>query len=342
MPETTELKLIINDFENDCEKFRFMADEYLHDELSVEDKDFIEKHINECKDCFDFIDEEKKYLEEIKLAEYIPEISVSQFVMNKITEDKIIINKPQRKRFIPVGFITAAAVILIIFIASRGRLLNIFMKSSQDNGANDSAYAEFNLNNENIIYDEYILIEGNSDGGGNYGDIVDEAAEADIEMSAADFVRARSFDDNKAAGVMDSPEPEMGKDDSEELIAPVPAAFAIAEAIPEAEEEIYDPYSPTLENGLTPLITIEEFLDINPDLTFVLIYYPTERNRDFLNDIDIYSTDEFGRFDIIEKKYQEKLIENFIGDDLTIYVTGTKGIYDQIIDSGEYIAIIYF
>ena len=152
MPE--KIKLNINNFENDCEKVRFLADEYLHGELSAEDKDFLDRHILDCLECFDFIAAEKIYFEEIKLAEYVPEISVAKSVMDKIIENKIIADKPPRRRIMPMGFISAAAVIIIMFALTRGGTLNIFMqKADRDNINNivENAAAEFAVNDDALF-----------------------------------------------------------------------------------------------------------------------------------------------------------------------------------------------
>jgi len=116
-----------------CEKAIFMADEYIRDELPEADAVQITCHIAECKGCSGYIEAERRYLRAVKLAGYEPETSVSQAVMSKIIDDVMIVDKPPRRRFVPVGFITAAAVVIIIAVASRGGPLDLAMPAAPEN-----------------------------------------------------------------------------------------------------------------------------------------------------------------------------------------------------------------
>lgn len=349
MPKTTKLELNINNLENDCEKVKFMADEYLHGELSGQDKSFIDIHIAGCRECFDFIGEEKKYLEEVKLAEYVPEISISQSVMDKIIADKIIIDKPPRKRFIPAGFISAAAVIIIMFIATRGSPVNLFLKSSQDKNANESGAG--NANNEIAMFDSALINGTYADAGNNYGEMQDDTADEDeAEATEEEFNRMKKFEIEAAAGDMNAPEPEIAayalpeEETAYDVMAEAPVAAPAPAAI----------MAESMSEDLRPVITIAEFLSENIDLTFVGLYYPLDSFTNtvgIFEDIEIYRTDPNGRFDIIEKKYNDIFSRNInseIGDSaeishigLWVYDEDVSDDYTGINQTGEYIGIIY-
>jgi hypothetical protein len=173
----------------DCEKIRELADEYLHaklaelseeieeiektEEISEEDAspavtqkshlaegaileeeiNFIDMHIAECKDCAGFIEEESKYLAEIKLADYVPEISVSQSVMEKIIAEKLTVGEPPRsifgrRRFLPVGFMSAAAALIIMLAVARGGIVDIFRQPHSDaagSGAGEPGISDMSM-----------------------------------------------------------------------------------------------------------------------------------------------------------------------------------------------------
>lgn len=199
MPESEIIELKINNSGNDCEKVKSLADEYLHGELSEssEEKKFIETHIIGCKDCLCYIAEEKTYLDEIKLAEYVPEISVSASVMDRIIENRMIVDKPARRRFMPpVGFMSAAAVVIIMFAIARGGPLNLFMKASQDNSSveigsgNNKDIAMYAENAEEAAYDaEYY------DGGTSAPAAGKAAADSGVFIANADDAAFEPFNE---------------------------------------------------------------------------------------------------------------------------------------------------
>jgi len=159
MPEEININL------NICDKIKSAADEYLRGELPAPEADQISGHIEQCADCAGYIKTEKIYLEEIKLAGYTPEISLSRSVMDKIIENVMIIDKPPKRRFVPVGFISAAAVVIIIAFVSNTGLFDFNTRIAQENDASPgSGY-------------------GDSGGAGElrgaFGNIIDDNADAD-------------------------------------------------------------------------------------------------------------------------------------------------------------------
>ncbi|MCL2772460.1 MAG: zf-HC2 domain-containing protein [Oscillospiraceae bacterium] len=126
----------------DCDRIKSLADEYLHSdpELSDSDRKIIEEHLQTCAECLEFFAEEKKYLDEIKAAEYTPDIDISKAVMQTIISNSISIaaDKPRKKIYVPFGLVAAAVIVLVMFAASKGGLMNIFTKTV--NNANNAAY----------------------------------------------------------------------------------------------------------------------------------------------------------------------------------------------------------
>jgi len=359
LPEKIKSGLNINNFENDCEKVKFMADEYLHGELSEKDNDFIRNHIITCKECFDFIEKEKKYLEEIKLGEYIPEISVSQSVMDKIIENKIIIDKPPKRRFVPFGFITAAAVVVIMFIASRDGVFNIFIKNSDTYGIaeNDAGNA---AQNENAIFDDEAEIifgaydNDNDNDGEIQDDMANEAAERGIEENLLMYEYNNMYDEadyDKAAGDMDfnAAEPEIAAFILPEEESPAPAAEAPYDIIA-TEEELE---AETLAAAIPPTVEesqfgaeMEEYISEISGLEMSEIYQfyyigvinmPDEKREVITKDIEIYMHDgEHNMFDMFDKKYQDILEKNLIENNIEISEILIK------YQDGGYIAVIYW
>jgi len=133
-----------------CDNIKILADEYFHGELSPEDKNIVEAHIKSCANCAEFFESEKKYYKELKLAAHEPEISIAGAVMDKIINERIIVDKPAKKRFVPFGLISAAVIVLVMFIASRDAL-DLFGNIYDDtelgvaNYADDVAYPEFQI-----------------------------------------------------------------------------------------------------------------------------------------------------------------------------------------------------
>ncbi|MCL2095518.1 MAG: zf-HC2 domain-containing protein [Oscillospiraceae bacterium] len=291
---------------NICGEVKFMADEYLRGELGLlkeSDKIFIEEHILECKDCLEYIENERKYLEEIKLAEYIPDIDIAGIVMDKIIGGVMAIDKPRRKRFIPVGLMSAAVIVILFAAVSRGGLMNIFIRG--DNNIND-----LNAANERSYGGEYggspEIARFNLDVGGGF----DENTEAEEDFDAA---------------------ADVWNDDS----PPQPALRAAGEYIPaeavaqsifgshEVDEYIYRNF------GLTE----DDFY------AYYFVGGNGENNTDIIRNIDVYAGggEERARFvDIIAKGDEETLVRNAF--DNYIYVSEIL-IKNQ---DGEYIAVVYW
>ena len=172
----------------DCEYIKSVTDEYFHGELTEDDKKAVDSHLLECSGCTMFYYEEKKLTDIIKSSEYIPEISFSNLVMEKIINEKITIQKPRRKRPIPFGLISAAVIVLLIFAA------NPNMFNTVDKASNESAEAlpEMQrfaapdvLDNDSVI-EPYYSYDDNAENEISYGmeDIEDMVAMEDILMGA--------------------------------------------------------------------------------------------------------------------------------------------------------------
>ena len=128
-----------------CERIEILADEYFHGELSPEDKNMLESHIKSCEICAEFFENERRYFEEIKIAAHEPELDIAAAVMDKIIAGRITVNKPAKKRFVPFGLISAAAIVLVMLIASRDTL-NLFVRQND--------VAELSDNNV-MLYGDY-------------------------------------------------------------------------------------------------------------------------------------------------------------------------------------------
>ena len=335
MPEEIELNI--------CEKVKSMADEYLHDELTEQEMAEISSHIEECKDCLDYIENEKKYFEEIKLAEYTPEISVSQYVMDKIIENVMTVDKPPKRRFVPVGLISAAAVVIMATVLSRSGPLNLFMQTNEGGMANDMA---------NIVAPESAAFGGALGYSYNF-DVEDE--EYYDDDSAEDFVRfaARAESDNFAAQVALEAF-DAGIDDIEisadESVLPLPSPRGLQiEMADEAGggEEIP---APTREH-IPPAVEVsvyesmEEYIKLNSGLEInqiYEIYFVDGRERELnsmnsMNNIEAYAVDDaHGMFNIIDKGYKLILNENLIENNIAVGEILSKN------PNGEYIAVIYW
>ena len=120
---------------NNCEKIELWADEYFHGELSPKDNKIMDEHIINCEKCAEFFENEKIYFDEIKLAEYIPEINIAESVMDKIISGRITVDKPAKKKFIPFGLISAAVIVLVMLVASRDNLYLINSNIASDENA---------------------------------------------------------------------------------------------------------------------------------------------------------------------------------------------------------------
>ena len=154
-----------NILESDCEKARSLADGYLRDGLGLSEADsgFFDGHIGECAGCLDFVESESRYIEAMAQASYEPQSSISQFVMGKIARGEIAIEKPPKKIFVPFGLISAAAIVLAMFVASRSGALEIFTKSNEnaaaDSGAGRANAVAKSFEDAEMAFDEFGGIE---------------------------------------------------------------------------------------------------------------------------------------------------------------------------------------
>ena len=189
---------------NNCVKIKSLADEYLHDdpELSAADRDAIENHLKMCDGCAAFYDGEKYYLDGIKAAEYIPAASVSEAVMNTIIENTLTVDRGTKKRFVPFGVISAAAVVLIIFGLSRTGLFDLYnnintntadnsRNSNSNIGGSDNISPRIAENNRGFgelrqgLDESDLYVYDGGEAGANAGEVEyaeDSAADIDIDI----------------------------------------------------------------------------------------------------------------------------------------------------------------
>ena len=314
MLETTEFD--IDNRGSDCEKFISLADEYLHDELSEEEKDFIDKHLEKCEECAEYIEAERKYIKVVKTAEYIPESSVSLFVMEKIIENKMTVDKPAKKRLVPVGFISAAAVIIIMFVALRGGgAINLFMKTADNDSAKSAS--EFTVHGEIMNAGDMNMAMD----GGILNDEDENAKEEPVE-SSDDVMHEQAEIAQDAFGLFMMSAPE-GEDDYDDSDAGTGAGFIN--------------------------ITYDEFLTLNSDLAIDEIYHINnsdiiKNNADIFAGIEIYKSGDGGNYFIIAKSYKDALILNLTKNNITAEDIVESGIpkANGTQNAEEYIGIIYF
>lgn len=285
MPKT-KIPVKPNTYENDCEKVKSMADEYLHDELIVfgglensgdsrelelseDDRGFIDGHLGACAGCLAFIESESIYFENMAQAGYEPEASVWEFVANKINGG-VTVEKPKKRRIVPFGLISAAAVVLIMFAVYKG-VPGIFMKSS-DMAQNVERSAAKDSRAEMLAAPEM-----------DYGDAKPETAEGGAGTGEA----------WKAGG-----------DYPREQDAPAGAAPAPPAPAAEAEDTVFDPDT----------MSDARFWEVNLDLAIEWLYRIDfaggEKIGDILEGIEIYRADPEGRFYIAGLRYKDKLEEN--------------------------------
>jgi hypothetical protein len=151
-----------------------MADEYFHDELSPENKKMLEEHTKGCEKCAARFESERIYYNKIKSAEY--KINIAESVMDKIISGQMIVNKPAKKRFVPFGLISAAAIVLVLWAVSRDNI------KLYDNMVNENALIQ-----EEAEYGA-MMANDNADAGGG------EAAEELLEIRAAVITEAAAED----------------------------------------------------------------------------------------------------------------------------------------------------
>jgi len=239
------IKLNRSVLETDCEKVRMLADEYLHDErivlgesgiskefeLSEEERSFIKNHINGCEDCFDLIEAESKYLSEVKIAEYVPEISVAEFVVNKIIENQIIVDKPPKRRIFPVGLVSAAAVVIIMFALARSGPLSVFLKSDQNIGNinNSSSNSAISMDADHsaaeiAMFEDSIPPEPDYGNNGKAADSMADGGWGAAENN--DIAVPENFTGEVPMGAYDSPEGEPEGAIAEKVAGETPVAPA--------------------------------------------------------------------------------------------------------------------
>ena len=333
------LKLNIDDWESDCEKVKSLADEYLHDELILhgepgisgklelpeEDKDFIDRHIAGCRDCLDFIEAESRYLEEIKSAEYVPEISISQSVMDRIIENRLIVDKPPKRRIFPVGLVSAAAVVLIMFALTKTGALNLFMKYDNTGSLKNAGPESAN----------------------------EMPADGDSWLAALPDDEARNKARRAMDGLVDYGEDAADRaEENEEIIAAAPAAFAAEDIAPDempfaTAPDFPLPMSPPAPrtNAETQNMSYENFMAMNKNLDFYKIYRLKNndvagKEEDIFKDIEFSAMDPDGRFDIIEKRYDEILNRNLLENNISAEEWLSEKSEGAETDN-EYIGIIY-
>lgn len=122
-----------------ADRIEMLCDEYFHGELSPEDKSAMEEHIKNCGTCARIVENERQYFEGIKLAEYTPDINIAESVMNKIISERITVDRPAKKRFVPFGLITAAAIVLVMLINANLNNFENLDAMLLDDGAEDYA-----------------------------------------------------------------------------------------------------------------------------------------------------------------------------------------------------------
>ncbi|MCL2099859.1 MAG: zf-HC2 domain-containing protein [Oscillospiraceae bacterium] len=217
-----------------CDSMEELSDRYFHGELSPEDKKMLEEHLENCAACKNFFINEKKYFEIIKLAEYTPKTDIAGSVMEKIISEKIVPDIPAKKRFIPFGLISAAVIVLVMFIASRDTL-NLFDSNKAINESADNiqpAEAAFG-----VIMDSNMDMGADTDGAvGEYGEMYEDDAMYGYETEAA-----RLFD-IWAEEPMEAEEAEEQPETMDALLsaaapAPEPAGSGGGEITEEADEE---------------------------------------------------------------------------------------------------------
>ena len=160
-----------------CDRAGILADEYFHGELLPEDEKMIEGHIENCEKCASVFNNWRKYFEEVKLAEYTPEIDIAESVMDKIITGRIAVDKPAKRRFVPFGLIGAAAVVLVMLITSNVDFFNIY--------------------NYNFRYDNIVPRNANGAGG------------TEIAPGAAETAETEAADDTHMPRGFHVPSPQM-------------------------------------------------------------------------------------------------------------------------------------
>jgi hypothetical protein len=167
--------------------------------------------------------------------------------MDKIIENRMIADKPPKKRFLPVGFISAAAVVIIMFAVARGGPLNLFMKTAQDNNTGTENNLNEDINNmamhgENAAeagHDAYYY-NYNGNGNGNGDTAAGNAAAYQYQMAepAADEIMTASDADSGGSAVKPKINNDKEKTPAGGAVLTAQDSLEIEEAIPEATEAV--------------------------------------------------------------------------------------------------------
>ena len=262
-----------------CEYVKSVSDEYLHGELSEDDKKAIDSHLLECNECTVFYNDEKNLLDIIKSSEYIPDVSFKNLVMDKIIDEKIVIQKRSGKRPAPFGLISAAVIILIVFLANP----NMFDRV-------DNASAQLNESADMRIYGGFD--DEDSDDLSYYSDSLQPRA-AGNEISAYESDTAYDMGIVMEMGVSGEPMPVP-----EAMPAPAVAALEIP-VIEESEEGEYRdipiPTGPFSEHRVALIICVNVDTSTRERLT-----------KELLEKISTAKTDEHDiNIIYINKEYQQ-------------------------------------
>ena len=120
-----------------CDKMEQMADEYFHGELSPEDMREVDRHVKSCEKCAVYFENERRYCEAVRLAAYDADIAGA--VMDRIIDGRLIVDAPAKKRYIPFGLISAAAIVLVMLVMSRDTL-DLFDREANEGYAIEAEY----------------------------------------------------------------------------------------------------------------------------------------------------------------------------------------------------------
>lgn len=301
----------------DCEYIRSLVDEYLHDELSEDVKNAVDSHLLECKNgCKAFYDEEKDLTAIIKTSGYIVEPDFSVGIIEKIINEKITIQKPARKRPIPFGLISAAVIVLIMFIANPNMLnkdINTAKNSSRDIGNEMKMQMEADAETEMEINDSVIVLPDTQMFSAYYSDLDEDNEDTE---DAGEVYLADTFQGEVGDAVVETPEP-----------AAAPAVFGLYAEVPVVEESAYQdipvPTGPFSVHQVVLIICVK-IDSINDDVRNLIEQIETaEKDKDSASII------------YMSKEYQEAVIE-------VLDKNGVRYDYRQGKEDAEDIAIFFY
>ncbi|GHV11787.1 hypothetical protein FACS1894219_03520 [Clostridia bacterium] len=173
--------------------------------------------------------EDKRFSELIKSARY-DEVSVADRVMAKIRSEKVTPEPlPKKRRFVPpFGLITAAAVIAVVFLASRGEIGGQFgqLKDSAVPDAKSVVSAD-ELNKTATAADDMEYTADNGARLGSFG-----SAEADDGSAGVMYI---ADDTPPGADVTESVIPENGANEAQSVL---PKTVSPSATIPESQSSL--------------------------------------------------------------------------------------------------------